>query len=126
MRTLNEQDSSSWPTLDHVAGTVPEVYNLALTSRIRELEFFSILHGMDPGMLEEFLNIMQCTTPWALTFRAKQGVLNESFYLRFVERTRGLQYLELEFYDHTGSQIDKLVSMAIPVVVGKQIILLRQ
>jgi hypothetical protein len=97
MRVLNEQGSLCWPALDYVRGTVPEVYNLALSSHIRELEL-SVMGDMNVAIQEEIIDIVQHTQPLALTLRVpfteKPSRLSKSFCFRFAECARSLQYLE--------------------------------
>jgi hypothetical protein len=96
LRILNERGSPSWPTLDHVRGTVPAVYNLALSSHVRELEL-SYVGGTGRTIQEEILDIVQHTQPLALTLRVPFGGnrrLSESFCHRLAEYASRLQYLE--------------------------------
>jgi hypothetical protein len=96
MRMLNEQDLSSWHTLDHVVGSVADVYDLALSSQVRELCFPDQFGGtISTAEKENFLDIVQRTTPLVLIFGAGLGVFNESFCHRFAQYASRLQYLEI-------------------------------
>jgi hypothetical protein len=95
MRVLNEQHSSSWPSLDYVFGTVNEVHDLALSSQVHELFLMDILINADTTRLERFLDNVHRTTPLVLTFTAVPSIFTESFCLRFAQSARRLQYLKL-------------------------------
>jgi hypothetical protein len=112
MRVLNEQVSSSWPSLDYVFGRVNDVYNLALSSQVRELKLICHLDNQNTMTVDKFLDNVQHTTPIALTFGANPCLLNESFGRRFARSARGLHYLGLQLVDKNFVSFDQQVMFA--------------
>jgi hypothetical protein len=121
MRDLNERGGPSWRTLDYVRGTVPEVYNLALSGHVRELEL-SFVGDMSLAAQEEVLDIVQHTQPLALTLRVpfseKPSRLSNFFCRLLADCAHSLQYFE-----SSGFIFDELVCFFTTVVLIVQLTL---
>src|ERR1700722_571285 len=84
-RCMNE-GSDCWPRLDYVEGTVMELYNLAFSCPIRELNVRGVIYSPNQGSPDSpltatmFLDLVRATQPSVLSFSVSEALLDVSFY----------------------------------------------
>jgi hypothetical protein len=110
-RALNE-GSECWPRLDYVQGSLVDLYNLAFSCPIRELNVRGVVYSPNQpnnSSAEMFLDLVRATQPQVLSFSVSEALLDTSFYEQFSRFVPRLEFLELSLIYGSATFLQQLV-----------------
>jgi len=120
MRAQNER-SVCWPRLDYVQGTLVELYNLAFSCPVRELNVRGVVYAStqhsSPSTAEMFLDLVRASEPLSLSFSVSEALSDATFYEQLSQSVPRLKFLELSVIYGSAGFAQQLVSQRIRIPV---------
>jgi hypothetical protein len=114
MRAQNE-GSDCWPRLDYVQATLVELYNLAFSCPVREMNVRGVVYASDrhssPSTAEMFLDLVRACKPESLSFSVSEAFLDAAFYEQLSQSVPHLRYLEISIIYGSVRFSQQLVSL---------------